>query len=1210
MANNDVTFSPRQTNAVEWDKSREILVSAAAGSGKTTVLIRRIIDRITEKRIPIDRFLVVTFTHASANELKEKISSALSKKIEEDPEDEWLRIQLANVGRASIGTMHSFCLKVIKEYHEHPAVSLPKSVRILPDEKSRELLDEAIGEVLEEEYANAENTEFFRMLDTFASFRNDDKVRSLIKELYKFALNNKEPYSWLEGQQSGTNTSSYIHAYTEIMKRTADEALELLTLCRREYQSGSVLDEMAESAYSGIENCRKLLDEDDILSASEAFANGIASVDLRKGPRKGDNPVIQKNILKAVKGKFEDILFVRYDAAPEGLSMERSLFELSRVTYLSGKRFEEKKLKNRSVDYNDMEHMTLRLFEDDSVCNMYRDKFRHIMFDEYQDCNQLQELIVKKIADNAVYFMVGDVKQSIYGFRQAEPGLFLKKYNSYQYDENAEYAKIELNENYRSRKNVLNAANKVFFKIMKQDFCGMEYCNENALNAKAIYPDHSDKTVTFADEPVRLCVVNGKGLDADSLRNAQLLYIIRTIREYRQNKLVWDAKRREYRKIRYSDMAILMRSPKKLSDGIKRMFALTEIPVNIMQDGDIRYEPELNLFICLIRCIENPYNDIALMTVLHSYIFGVTDNELLELMQYGIENTRELITKVHGYIANADSVPEELWAESGVNGELLQKLKRFVAAYSKWLEAERYMPIMSFIDELLEDTGYIEFFSAFENGVARRDNILRLYDVLKQQLAVTSGGIYECVRVLDNIDENGITGESAVGIADSVSVMSIHKSKGLEFPVVFIMDMDRAFSSEDFKATVLMHKDHGMVSRLIDSENRIEYSTAEYEVLKNIMKLEQKQEEQRILYVAMTRAREQLIMLGAMSDNAMKNMYLGDSLADIMTSNDLLDWVLYAVNADNSSPSCASSVLNLPRHAFPVKVKGEEYDSLWAFDLVSAEGDKAGRLTAINIGEERVELSSVTARGDKTAMPEGEAIVENELPAVDELIQKLSYKYPHEAATTLNSKLSVSEIKRVMAQREQKGIYEVSDKHEERVRVISSENDITPTRLGTLYHFFMQHMTVKTPYTAADFDNDIERMISRRLITEKDAKRLWKNKFISFFASDVGKRMANARWLKREQSFSYMTEARRIFPELDTDEKILIQGVVDCFFEDENGKFVLVDYKTDRASEEREDELTERYKTQLQLYKSALGDIMGINIDECYIYSFALERFI
>lgn len=1188
-----MNFSLRQQQAVNWDNNRELLVSAAAGSGKTTVLTARIIDRIVNKRIGIDKFLIVTYTRNSADDLKSKLTAALNEKLKETPDDAFLLLQIANIGSAAIGTMHSFCLKVLKEYHEHSAVVLPKNLKILSDEKSTELLDEALDEVFTDLYLTS-NAEFERVLDTFASFENDKNVRKYVKNIYLFSLNNEEPYKWLEKMRDRENSAEFETALYDFFGIIARNAVEICDSVLTNYipqpkGKSKVFTDDIKRVKDLLTKYIACTENADYAGAEIALAE-IDFINTTGGSKTDEAIIAQKHVLAFIKDTVLKLLCSDAETNDDNKDMSDIVGTLFDIAVLVGKRFEQKKRAVGAVDYSDMEHMVLNLFNDESVADVYSSKFEHVMFDEYQDCNRLQEKIVKKIAAKAKYFMVGDIKQSIYGFRQAEPKLFLEKYKTYKYDENAEYALIELNENYRSRSNILNAVNRIFFKIMRNEFCGMDYNAQNALNAKKDYPSCTEFD-TFENEPVKTVLINNLNKqDTHAKKNAQLLYIIDSIKSMMKTKYVFEPKNNTYRKIKYSDIAILMRSPKKNIPYIREYFAKTEIPVSIQQDTDIRYEPEVNLLVCLLKCIENPYNDIELMTVLHSYIFDVNDAELSYLT--AVEGDA-LISKIKQY------------AECGTDEILKKKTEYFLKRYANWTEDARYMSADDFIDHLIYDVAYIEYFTAQDNGLRRRANIDALVSRLTRDSDTRGNSLYACVRAIDSIDENGLIVGNDSPSFDSVSVLSMHKSKGLEYPVVFIMDIDSTFSKKDSSDVMLLHKDYGVVSQYIDTEHRLKYKTKEYELMSKLITKTQKEEEQRILYVAMTRAKEHLELVGNISNTAIdKGMYLCDSISYISAANKYSDWILYGI-CDNKNDYV--NVANIKDFSYADFVLCADdtglYPSHWNIEILEYAN---GKLT----GAAKTVSSSVVLPDPVNALfTDGtdKANSDIELFDYDNLKTKLSYTYPYEEQTKISSKLSVTQIKNLLESDESEYI---PDYRTENVKRITVNGNLSATRVGSLYHFFMQHATLMYPYNDEDFNNDIKRMLDKKLITPNEAKIINRNRILPFFNSETGKRIANAKKCEREKNFSYLIDAKSVYCNTSCDDKILIQGVVDCFFEDNNGKYVIIDYKTDAVSQGDENMLALRHKRQIELYKRAIEDIESIKIDECCIFSFVLGKFI
>lgn len=1182
-------FSLKQKQAIEWNNNKELLVSAAAGSGKTTVLTARIIDRIVNGRIGIDKFFIVTYTRLAAEELKERITKALNDKLKENPDDSFLSLQIADISSATIGTMHSFCLKVLKEYHEHPSVKLPKNLKVLSESKTKELLDEATEEIFTDLYA-AHDDDFELLLNTMASFKSDNEVREQVKSIYKFSLNDEYPYKWLEKMRDNDDMSEFADDMYGLYEITVKNAIDVCNYALENYiPQKKTKTNYTEDIKYAVNLLKEYIDKlysRDYVSAKIAAEN-LKSIKIKGGTVKDEAVIAQKNVLAFIKNTVYDIIKLDADnnSSSKMYPVIRTLFDISIKV---GERFEKKKRNLKSVDYNDMEHMVLNLFDDKSVSAVYSSKFEHIMFDEYQDCNRLQEKIVRKISSEAKYFMVGDIKQSIYSFRQAEPKLFLEKYKTYKYDENAPYAVIELNENYRSRKNVLNAVNRVFFKVMREEFCGMNYDSENALNAKAEYPK-CDEYDTFENDPVKLTVINCTAKDSNDKHNSQLLYIIDSIRSMIGTKFVFDAKEQKYRPLKYSDIAILMRSPQNNIPYIKEAFSHTEIPINIQQDTDVRFEPEINLLICLLKCIENPYNNTELMTVLHSYIFDVSDSELAELMSV---DKGDVISKI------------DFYAQNGTNSGLKSKLGDFLTRYSVWVENARYMSSDDFIDYLLHDVAYYEYFTATDNGLRRRTNIDQLVSQFVQSSNATTGmSLYDCMRVIKNIDENGLNVSNNIALSDGVSVMSIHKSKGLEFSVVFIMNINDKYSDNDLKKTLLIHKDYGVVSQYIDTENRIKYKTVEYGFLHDIIKQSQQEEEQRILYVAMTRAKEHLELVGIASQDFLKMHYLGENTAYIASANSYSELILYSLCCDGCTDySNCESVSDFLGRDLQFYADGNlRYPSAWHTELMNyANGELSEAQKTLSYAD----LSAISATNGAVTEQETEKCLFD----YDNLIKKLSYEYPYIEQTKINSKLSVTQIKSLL---EHSGEEYIPDyRTDEPVRNITVDGSLSATRVGSLYHFFMQHAKLVYPYTKNDFNADIKRMLDKKLLTEREAETIRVDRILPFFNSEIGIRIANAEYCTREKNFSYLMNAKTVYDDTLCDDKILVQGVVDCFFKDNNGRYVLIDYKTDAVADGDEESLILKHGKQIELYKQAIEDIESVKIGECYIFSFALGKFI
>ncbi len=1173
-------LNPSQQKACLWNSNKELLVSAAAGSGKTAVLIERIIKRITEERVPVENFLVVTFTNATAVELKQKLSKALAEKISETPDDDWLALQLAFVPRASIGTMHAFCLKVIKENYSHKLVGLPKSIRVLNDEKKDELFSLATDEVFEEEYARENNVSFRKFLDLEANYRGDEDAKKLIKDLYMFSLDDEDPYSWLENCIDRSNPEKedeFFRCKTAIASDARAYAQRVLSLHPDESE-GKIkewADKVREAEKYLTEYIERLEGRD--FAGAEDAVSRMKDFNLKGGTK--DTAEYKKAI-----AYIRDIVSDRLAVSADKPFDEKMLPVMKKMTELAaacGRRFAEKKLKAHAVDYNDMEHIVARLFDDESIAGIYREKFRYILFDEYQDCNRLQELIISKISAFANYFMVGDVKQSIYGFRGAEPGFFLKKYNSYGRNENDENTVIELNTNYRSRRNILNAANKVFFSIMNRDLCGMDYTRENALNAfDPIYPP-SDKD-TFENEPVRVTAITTDGKGNVKTTEEEIITVINRIKSFVGKKYVLSGKKdgEKYRPMGYSDIAILSRSLSGISGKLRRTLSAAGIPLTIDQDSDIKFTPEINLIVSMLRAVENPYDDISLMSVIRSYIGRVDDKELFNLTNAAYTEKTQLTEKIEAYIECAPA-----------GDTLREKLIAFNRMFDGWREAAEYLSVTELTERMLTETAYREYFAAFEDGENRVRHIEKLLDMIRSQAEDYSGGLYECVRMLDNVEKNQMNSADNAGGANAVRVMTIHKSKGLEFPAVFIIGAGSSYRKN--KSGLVKHKDLGIAYPDADERNSSVTNGRKHWLIKEILSWEEQKEEQRLLYVAMTRAREYLEIVGKASKDFFKTEVVQASSSYVAKASSYLEWILYSLISDEELPLAQKDAIT--ERPVEFRIKNEEYNSVWETKLLSAEDIHLDETVSMPQAAPEEEEDIAASKGDFA-----------------EIEKKLSYVYPHQDAAKLNSKLSVSTIKQIKEHEKERE--EDEDGNDDTLRLVETRktlsSGISSARLGTLYHFFMQHATIKTAYTRGDFEADIARMIQRRLITPEEAKYINPYKILPFFNSETGRELAGSDNIFREKSFSYLIRADEVYEDMKTDEKLLVQGVIDCMFEDKNGDYVLIDYKTDRIAKGEEEMLRERHRVQMELYGKAVSHITGRKITRMYIYSFAAEKFI
>ena len=1215
-------FNQQQEQAIN-SRNRELLISAAAGSGKTTVLVERILFKLLhEKDLSVDQFLIVTFTHASASDMKDRLYKRLTEYCERYPEqEERFRTQVAMLPRAAIGTLHSFCLNLIREHHTHPAVGLPSSFHLITEEQSKLLLQEALDETLTEAYESPDKACFYRLLNAFSDMNDDEKVRSILKDLYTSARNDPDPRAWLERMAGGSSGE-------EITRRWYEIARTMMQTTQETAQAALKLPELTKGVrrfYTAVEQLTteiiRLIDGGDYANAQLLInqANKRVGSVPRQEAGEDTQVLILRKQTKSIKEKcFKNLMLQTIPG--EQQEDHGNIQTLCRLALRLDELFAQKKLHNKGVDFSDLEHIALRLLRDDGIADIYRSRFRHILFDEYQDCNEIQEGIIQSICKGAEYFMVGDIKQSIYSFRNADPDLFLRKYNAYSADPDEELAKIELNTNYRSRESVLNAANNVFFRMMTRDFCGMQYNEDSALYAhKDRYPaggyfEHSPTEIALfyvdsktaskgedeedeEEEEMDDLALSGRIIQ----KKSQATYIAYRIAELmREGATVKDKDSDGYRPLRYSDIAVLMRSPQTDAPVFKQVMRSCGIPFHVQQKEDVSYAPEISLLINLLYAIENPYNEIALLGVLNSYLFGVTNEELEQLCNWERKQRPCLWDRIPGYI--------EAFQEAPVS----EKLCRFREQLLLWQERERMMPIEDFLDYLLTDTCYESFFASMENGEARRDHIRAFRKSLLEQAAAHPGGLFECVNTLIATEGNELE-LSGSAPAGSVTLMSVHKSKGLEFPVVFIAVADKEFSKKEIQKDVLIHSKLGIAAKQIDPETRMVQSSFVYEAMKKLLRHRQRMEEQRMLYVAMTRAEEKLYILGKAAKKMWETEcrfpdYFGDWAVDL----NWIRWILCAVSNSQTPPapmagsrdSVVTEVKNCAKESFPAR---------WSITTWSCTAEQEDPSTPPNFvldcDPEQITTQAAAALLKQSGEQEQE-IQEEQEPDMEALLQRLEYQYPYGSAAALPSKMTVTQLRDLFTKQEADGEEQVPI-YRYRMENTAPQSHLTAAEAGTLFHFFMQHATVKSPYTRADFDRDKERMLERRLITQRQADALSQSRVQGFFNCEEGKRLAASPYIEREKNISFLMPSEEIYPDNPAKESILVQGVVDCVFEDENGELVIVDYKTDRIPEgEDERFLTEKYRQQLILYGRALERITGTPVAALYLYAASLRKWI
>ena len=1244
----ETKWTNEQAQAIKT-RNCNLLVAAAAGSGKTAVLVERIIKIITNEENPvdIDKLLVVTFTSAAAAEMRERIAAAISKELEKSPNSKNLQRQLTLLSRANITTMHSFCLEVIKNYFY--TIDLDPSFRI-GDETEATLMKNEIIEELFDEYYEEENEDFKDLLEAYSGSKDDEKLKEMILSLHRFSMSGPWPEKWLieKAEAFNINTLEELDK-TEWVKVLKDslrveirgflnmykKALEII-----EYTDGlSPYLEAFNSDYGYLYNAYESLNED--LTSVYNALNAITFITLKRLKK---SEVLDENaqetvkaIREGVKKKVKSLIESSFEFTPgEALDGIKEVYPfmktLANITVEFAKRFDEKKREKNILDFNDLEHLCLKILIDrdeenniipSNVTEHFRNYFDEVLVDEYQDSNDVQETIInlvsRRLGDNPNVFMVGDMKQSIYRFRQAKPKLFKDKYDSYSEEDESKDRKILLYKNFRSRQEVIDGANYIFKMVMSEVVGELEYTDKEALNLGASFEIPKDEKQVVGGE-IELHIIDKSGLvkeenndfneddseqakedeediDGITLEAKVVAKRIKELFEERDGKKfqVFDKDTKEYRDVKFKDIVILLRATKNWAEIFLDELGSEGIPVYADTGSGYFESIEIRTIMSLLKVIDNPLQDVPMIATLRSPIVGFSAEELSDL---------RLLNKDLYFYEVIKCVYDN---EFEVSDELRFKCVNFIDNLSKWRDRAIYTPIDEFIWYLYMDTGFYGYVGAMPNGKLRQANLKILFQRAKQYESTSFKGLFNFINFINKLRKSSGDMGSAKVLGeneDVVRIMSIHKSKGLEFPIVFTSGTGKQFNLMDLTNSILYHEELGFGPNYVNLETRNSYSTLPKEAIKKKIRLETLSEEMRILYVAFTRAKEKLIITGASSnlEKDIKKWVSAASLdenivlpSEVLKGKSYLDWIAMAMCKHRDGEKLREIVDNY---------QGTNKDELstwgikfWTKDLLTV--DKI--LEAVDKNEE-------------------EDLFKNSKDIVvgKEIKRRLDYKYKFIEGAMLPSNISVSDLKKkdFTYGDDIPGIVEVfKEKEIIKPRFLKEEKGLSAAERGTIMHYVMQRINYDRVNSINEIKNQIEEMVLDNSLTEKEANSIWHKQILNFFRSDLGKRLLKAykegRMVSRELPFFTELSSTEYDKSLDEkiykNEKIRLQGIIDCFFEEEDG-IVLLDYKTDYVEEGQEEKIIERYKSQLKYYKDALEKITGKVVKETYLYLFKLDK--
>jgi ATP-dependent helicase/nuclease subunit A len=1281
-------WTKEQLDAVT-SRGSNILVSAAAGAGKTSVLVERIIRRITDPVNPVDvdRLLVVTFTNAAASEMRERISQALAGELNRYPGSKHLQRQFALLGRAAICTMHSFCLDLLRQYFY--LIDLDPAFRVADATEAILIQTEALEELFERRYAAGDNLTFTGLVDSYGGRRDDTLLQELVLKTYDFARSTPDPAGWLAGlpeifniPEGASPGEDYFDRlpWAGILRKAV--AIELAGV-RSELEQALRLARRPDGPQAYLANLIKDLAMVDGLvkdcargaSWSELY-HGFRQAGFRKlaACRKEmvDEDLMEqvKKLRDSAKKKIYSLQREYFSRTPAELCSDLAMVaplvgEMASLVTDFGETYRQAKAARGVVDFNDLEHYCLQVLSvpgekgpvPSPAALELRRRFEEVLVDEYQDINDVQEAILRMVSRQGEkepnLFMVGDVKQSIYRFRLAEPGLFLGKYSSYPVQAGGLERRIDLSRNFRSRRGIVDAVNFVFRQLMTPGvgempydaaaelIYGADYPDNSTIGHSAIYPEsvcgseflkepfefvelHLIESGEFSGHLASAPVAAGDeqalqdggeeleeekdalqqeaGLVADRIRE-----LVNGTAGGKPGMQIYDRDKGGYRPLTYRDVVVLLRATSGAANTFVEEFRLKGIPVYAELATGYFEATEVETMLSLLHIIDNPRQDVYLAGVLRSPVVGLKAADLARIRLAG---------------RRGDFYDAVVAAAVAGQGDLSGRLVDFLEKLERWRTAARQGALSDLIWSVYRDTGYYEFAGGLPGGSQRQANLRALYNRARQYEATTFRGLFLFLRFIGRIREGGRDLGAARALSEKenvVRIMSIHKSKGLEFPVVFLAGLNRKFNFQDLNKNMLFHKDLGLGPQLVDATKRVTYPTAAKLALKHKLKMEALAEEMRILYVAMTRAREKLVLVGStrnLAQDARKwcgpagteGWPLPDSYLGGVRSP--LEWLAAAVARHRDGAEIRK--LGLSEEQAQLEVAG--HPSRWKINFAVYSG------TAVEKTPEPDWLPKV-----KRLEPLEPG------PLSDVIKARLEWTYPAAGLLGRAAKATVTEIKRRFDLAE-----DVEDTSPRDFRppiggrplFLQEERGLSAAEAGTALHLVMQNLDLKGALDTAAIRQSIEKMVEREILTAEQAAVVPAAKIAGFFTGPLGARLLAGREVLRELPFTLALPAAEFYskegpvgtvgvqrplppvPGLqhagNGSEVVIIQGVLDCLVDEGDG-WLLVDYKTDRIAPGRLDEVVKRYRGQLNLYARAVESILGKKVKEKCIYLFHSE---
>lgn len=1180
-------WTEEQSEAINI-RGKNLLVSAAAGSGKTAVLTERIIKLIIEDKVSLENMLIVTFTNAAAGEMRERILSKLIDLLSiKDIDDKFIREQIAIVNKSFIITVHSFCIDIVRK--NFFKLSLDPNFKIGDPVELNLTIVDIIDELFEDEY-ELNNPEFLELVESYGSNRDDAKLKDIVLKLYRYIQSKPHPIEWLKEVSNYYKVSDDDFMdnvwMSALLEETKLSLLNLKVIVEHNIEQcqydGGPLEYLSavKSDYYMLEELMQAIESD-----YDSFTKKLSSIEYEKLKRisKKRDIAIDEILVDRVKSE-RDTLKKHLKKMQTGLAskdsetMKSQLSEMevimqylcTLVEKFTHKYKSEKRVKG-ILDFNDLEHYAIELLSDEDISKKYREKFNYIFLDEYQDSNIVQETIINYIKRENNVFLVGDVKQSIYKFRLADPSLFIDKYTKYSKTPDSDNYRIDLSKNFRSRREILDGINFIFKSIMDTKLGEIEYDKSAYLYSGTHFEENFDSAVEInildksSDE---------EELD-DELKNLETVELEAIAISKKIKSLIgkksYDGKSKTYKELEYRDIVILLRATRSWSHIFADVFMDEGIPLFSDSGSGFFDVLEIKVFLSLLRIIDNKFQDIALITVLRSPIAGFAIDELISIRCIDPKLTFN-----------------ECFFNYDKDDELRLKIDKFKNQLDNWIRESTFIRLDELIWKLLMESGFYYYAGGLPAGKERQGNLKILVDKAQVFENTSISGLFNFIKFIEKLEKTSGDMDTAKNVSESenvVRLMSIHKSKGLEFPVVILAGAGKKFNLMDLNSELLLDKDLGFGLKYVDYKKRYYMETLPQSAIKSKMKAAVLSEELRILYVALTRAVDKLIIFGSLSkvETSIKKWERKISSFNLLNCSSYMDWIMSVV----------------------IRHRGlEEFRNEYALELDIIEDDLDTKFK-VNVLT-RTELLSNLQNEKDTRMEYKKIIVDREdmddVLISDDLMSKFDYKYEYENAMNFPSKVSVTELKKLKYNDEElatkvpipelKSLISFASKDDEK-------REISGAEMGSAYHLILQHIDYKLDKSLV-INRTIDSLIDRKLLDREIIDSLEISKIQNFVDSDLFARITASKKVFREEAFVIKMDIKG--------ESVLVQGIIDLYFI-EDDKIVLVDYKSDKISRPLK-HYKSIYEAQIKLYEEALTKMSKYEVKESLLYFMDVDKVI